>query len=123
MSFWRGKSVLVVGAAGIAASWSDNKFLKNGARISALILDCNPSSQIMSNHDIENTSFVKDDLSNYKDFTRVMSTGECSATIRLTSQTIVVSALLDLLSTFEFIIKGNWNILEATTPIAGVKIG
>ena len=49
-----------------------------------------------------------------------MFTNECSTVIHLGAQTIVGTALLDPLSTFESNIKGSWNLLEAVRQSKGL---
>jgi CDP-glucose 4,6-dehydratase len=49
-----------------------------------------------------------------------MFTNECSTVIHLGAQTIVGTALLDPLSTFESNIKGSWNVLEAARQSSGL---
>jgi CDP-glucose 4,6-dehydratase len=120
MSFWKDKSVLVTGATGLVGSWLINELLKKEARITALILDSDPSSQLMRSGDIEKISVVNGNLSNYQDVTRAMFTNECSTVIHLGAQTIVGTALLDPLSTFESNIKGSWNVLEAARQSKGL---
>jgi CDP-glucose 4,6-dehydratase len=120
MSFWKGKSVLVTGATGLVGSWLVNELLKEDARVTALILDSDPSSQLMRSGDVQKISVVNGNLNNYQDVTRAMFTNECSTVIHLGAQTIVGTALLDPLSTFESNIKGSWNVLEAARQSKGL---
>ena len=120
MSFWKGKSVLVTGATGLVGSWLVNDLLKEGASVTALVLDIDPSSQLIRSGDIEKISVVNGNLNNYQDVTRAMFTNECTTVIHLGAQTIVGTALLDPLSTFESNIKGIWNLLEAVRQSKGL---
>ena len=120
MSFWKGKSVLVTGATGLVGSWLVNDLLKEGARVTALVLDSDSSSQLIRSGDIEKISVVNGNLNNSQDVTRAMFTNECSTVIHLGAQTIVGTALLDPLSTFESNIKGSWNLLEAVRQSKGL---
>ena len=120
MSFWKGKSVLVTGATGLVGSWLVNELLKEGAGVTALVLDSDPSSQLIRSGDVEKISVVNGNLNNYQDVTRAMFTNECSTVIHLGAQTIVGTALLDPLSTFESNIKGSWNLLEAVRQSKGL---
>ena len=52
MSCWKGKSVLVTGATGLVGSWLVNELLKEGADVTALVLDSDPSSQLIRSGDI-----------------------------------------------------------------------
>ena len=120
MSFWKGKSVLVTGATGLVGSWLVNELLKEGASVTALVLDIDPSSQLIRSGDMEKISVVNGNLNNYQDVTRAMFTNECATVIHLGAQTIVGTALLDPLSTFESNIKGSWNLLEAVRQSKGL---
>lgn len=120
MSFWKGKSVLVTGATGLVGSWLVNELLKEGAGVTALVLDSDPSSQLIRSGDIEKISVVNGNLNNYQDVARAMFTNECSTVIHLGAQTIVGTALLDPLSTFESNIKGSWNLLEVVRQSKGL---
>jgi CDP-glucose 4,6-dehydratase len=120
MSFWKNKSVLVTGATGLVGSWLVHELLKKEACITALILDSDPSSQLLRSGDIEKVSVVNGNLNVYQDVMRAIFTNECSTVIHLGAQTIVGTALLDPLSTFESNIKGSWNLLEAVRQSKGL---
>ena len=120
MSFWRDKSVLVTGATGLVGSWLVNALLKENANVTALILDSDPSSQLIRNKDFGKLSVVNGNLSNYQDVNRALLTNECTVVIHLGAQTIVGTALLDPMSTFESNIKGTWNVLEAVRQSRGL---
>ena len=120
MSFWKEKSVLVTGATGLVGSWLAHKLLEEGAHVTALVLDRDPSSQLLRSGDIERISIVNGNLNNYQDVLRAVFTNECSTVIHLGAQTIVGTALDDPLATFESNIKGTWNLLEAVRQSKGL---
>jgi len=120
MSFWKEKSVLVTGATGLVGSWLVHKLLEEGAHVTALVLDRDPSSQLLRSGDIERISIVNGNLNNYQDVLRAVFTNECSTVIHLGAQTIVGTALDDPLATFESNIKGTWNLLEAVRQSKGL---
>ena len=120
MSFWKDKSVLVTGATGLVGSWLVNELLKQGSNVTALVLDNDPSSQLFRSGDIHRISVVNGNLSRYQDVVRAMYTNECTEVFHLGAQTIVGTALLDPLSTFESNIQGTWNVLEAVRQSKGM---
>ncbi len=119
MSFWNNKSVLVTGATGLVGSWLVRDLLEKGARVTALVLDNDPSSQLIRSGDYNDISVVNGDLRNYKDVSRAVFTNECTDVFHLGAQTIVGTALQDPISTFESNIQGTWNVLEAARQSNG----
>jgi CDP-glucose 4,6-dehydratase len=120
MSFWNNKSVLVTGATGLVGSWLVRDLLEKGARVTALVLDNDPSSQLIRSGDYNDISVVNGDLRNYKDVSRAVFINECTDVFHLGAQTIVGTALQDPISTFESNIQGTWNVLEAVRQSNGV---
>lgn len=119
MSFWVNKSVLVTGATGLVGSWLVRDLLEKGARVTALVLDNDPNSQLIRSGDNNLISIVNGDLRNYKDISRAVFSNECTDIFHLGAQTIVNTALQDPISTFESNIQGTWNILEAVRQSDG----
>jgi CDP-glucose 4,6-dehydratase len=119
MSFWNDKSVLVTGATGLVGSWLVRDLLEKGARVTALALDNDPSSQLIRSGDYNLISIVNGDLRCYKDVSRAVFNNECTDIFHLGAQTIVGTALQDPISTFESNIQGTWNVLEAARQSNG----
>jgi len=119
MSFWNNKSVLVTGATGLVGSWLVRDLLEKGAKVTALVLDNDPSSQLIRSGDYNLISIVNGDLRNYKDVSRAIFNNECTDIFHLGAQTIVGTALQDPISTFESNVQGTWNILEAARQSNG----
>lgn len=120
MSFWKNKSVLVTGATGLVGSWLVHELLKQGSSVTALVLDNDPASQLFRSGDIDRISVVSGNLISYHDVARSMYTNECTEIFHLGAQTIVGTALLDPISTFESNIRGTWNVLEAVRQSQGL---
>ena len=120
MSFWKEKSVLVTGATGLVGSWLVHRLLKEGAHVTALVLERDPASQLLRSGDIERISIVNGNLNNYQDVSRAVFTNDCSIVFHLGAQTIVGTALFDPLTTFESNIKGSWNLLETVRQSKGL---
>lgn len=119
MSFWNDKSVLVTGATGLVGSWLVRELLENGARVTALVLDNEPSSELIRSGDYNLISIVNGDLRYYKDVSRAIFNNECTDIFHLGAQTIVGNALQDPISTFESNVQGTWNVLEAARQSNG----
>ena len=120
MSFWRDKSVLVTGATGLVGSWLVHELIKQGSNVTALVLDSDPESQLFRSGDIERISVVNGNLATYRDVARSLYTNDCTVVFHLGAQTIVGTALLDPISTFESNIQGTWNLLEAVRQSQGM---
>ena len=58
MTSWKGKSVLVTGATGLVGSWLVRKLLEEGAYVSALVLDMDPSSELIRSGDFDKLSVI-----------------------------------------------------------------
>jgi CDP-glucose 4,6-dehydratase len=119
MSFWNGKNVMVTGATGLVGSWLVRDLLEKGARVTALVLDNDPNSQLIRSGDYNQISVVNGDLRNYKDVARAVFSNECTEVFHLGAQTIVGTALQDPISTFESNIQGTWNVMEAARQSNG----
>ena len=116
--FWRNRSVLVTGATGLVGGWLVKELLRRGARVSALILDSDFTSELFRSGDIYKINTIQGNLSSYSDARRAISQSEAQSVIHLGAQTIVGTALVDPVSTFKANIEGTWNILEAARLMA-----
>jgi CDP-glucose 4,6-dehydratase len=119
MNLWKDTSVLVTGATGLVGSWLVKDLLKKGSRVTALIVDSDPKSELIRSGDINQISVVNGDLRNLKDVSRALYTNDCSVVFHLGAQTIVGTGLKDPISTFETNIKGTWNLLESVRQSQG----
>jgi CDP-glucose 4,6-dehydratase len=119
MNFWNNKSVLVTGATGLVGSWLIRDLLDKGAHVTALVLDTDPNSELIRSGDVNRISVVNGDLRNYKDVARATFTNSCTDVFHLGAQTIVGTALVDPISTFESNIQGTWNVMEAARQSQG----
>ena len=124
MNHWKGKSVLVTGATGMVGSWLVKRLLHEGARVSALVVDHDPQSELFRSGDISKISIFNGDLRNSAEVSHVVVGSECEYIFHLGAQTIVGHALQDPRYTFESNIQGTWNIYEAlrTTGKSNVPV-
>jgi CDP-glucose 4,6-dehydratase len=118
-SFWKSRSVLVTGGTGLVGGWLIKELLTREARVSALILDTDTSSELYRSGDINRINVINGNLSSYEDVTRALSQSEATTVIHLGAQTIVGTGLLDPLTTFRSNIEGTWNLLEAARKMSG----
>jgi CDP-glucose 4,6-dehydratase len=116
--FWRNRSVLVTGATGLVGGWLVKELLNRGARVSALVLDADYTSELFRSGDVYKINTIQGNLSSYADVHRAVSQSEAQSIIHLGAQTIVGTALLDPVSTFKANIEGTWNVLEASRLMA-----
>jgi CDP-glucose 4,6-dehydratase len=118
-NFWKSRPVLVTGGTGLVGGWLIKELLTRKARVSALILDTDTSSELFRSGDINRINVINGNLSSYEDVTRALSQSEATTIIHLGAQTIVGTALLDPLTTFRSNIEGTWNLLEAARKMSG----
>ena len=121
-NFWKNRSVLVTGATGLVGGWLIKELLKRESRVTALILDSEPSSELFRSGDINRINVINGHLDAYEDVSRSVSQSEAKTIIHLGAQTIVGTALNDPINTFKANIQGTWNVLEAARQMsAGIS--
>jgi len=119
-SYWHEKSVLVTGGTGLVGSWLIKRLLKDGANVTCLILDFDSRSELIRSGNINEVSTISGNLSDLMAVRRAVFQNECSTIFHLGAQTIVGTALLDPVQTFESNIHGTWNVLEAARTSRGL---
>jgi CDP-glucose 4,6-dehydratase len=117
---WKDQSVLVTGATGLVGSWLVKRLLDEGARVTCLIFDLDPQSELIRSNSINQISVINGNLANLSTVKRAIFQNECSTVFHLGAQTIVGTALLDPTQTFESNIQGTWNILESARVSRGL---
>ena len=118
--FWKDRPVLVTGATGLVGSWLVKELLNRESRVTALVLDSEPTSELFRSGDINRISVINGNLDSYEDVSRAVSQSEAKTIIHLGAQTIVGTALNDPISTFKANIQGTWNVLEAARRMPSV---
>ena len=113
MSQWKNANVLVTGATGMVGSWLVKRLLREGARVTTLVLDHDPQSELIRSGDINFCQVVTGDLRNRGDVIRAIFSSDCEYIFHLGAQTIVSTALFDPVYTFETNIMGTWNLFDA----------
>ena len=126
MSFWSGKNVLVTGATGLVGSWLVQDLLLQGANVSCLVWDADPTSELISSKLIDQTLVINGDLADVAACEKAISSSKCEYVFHLGAQTIVGEAMQDPVRTFRSNIQGTWNLLDSIrnskTPIKSVVV-
>jgi CDP-glucose 4,6-dehydratase len=112
MNIWKNKNVLVTGASGMVGSWLVKRLLSEGARVTILLLDQDPQSELIRSGDVSKCQVVSGDLRNRGDVSRAVFSSECEYIFHLGAQTIVSTAVFDPVYTFETNITGTWNLYD-----------
>ena len=121
MSHWKNTNVLVTGATGMVGSWLVKRLLNEGARVTVLVIDSDPQSQLIRSQDIESCQVITGDLRNRGDVSRAIFASDCEYIFHLGAQTIVSTAIFDPVYTFETNIMGTWNLFDVVRA-SGKKI-
>ena len=126
MSFWAGKDVLVTGATGLVGSWLVRELLSQESKVSCLVWDTDPSSELISSKLIDQTLVISGDLADISSCEKAISASNCEYVFHLGAQTIVGEAIQDPVRTFRSNIQGTWNLLDSIrnskTPIKSVVV-
>ncbi len=113
MVSWKGRNVLVTGANGFVGSWLTQELIGRGAKVTALIRDLIPDSNLNLSGTADRVSIVRGSLADYKTVERAFNEYEIEICFHLAAQAIVGVANRSPISTFESNIMGTWNLLEA----------
>ena len=126
MSFWSGKNVLVTGATGLVGSWLVQELLLQGSKVSCLVWDADPTSELISSKMIDRTLVINGDLADIASCEKAITASKCEYVFHLGAQTIVGEAMQDPVRTFRSNIQGTWNLLDSIrnskTPIKSVVV-
>ncbi len=112
-TFWYDRSALVTGATGLIGSWLVRALLDRGARVSVLLRDPDPLSQLARSGDLQRCFTVNGTLEEFWEVERAINDHEIDTVFHLGAQTIVGAADRFPLRTFEANIRGTYNLLEA----------
>ena len=120
--FWRGRSVLVTGAAGFVGSHVTRALVRAGADVTALVRDVHPQALRLNLADVEVQlrAVVTADLTSFEALRRIIAEYEVQTIMHLGAQAIVTTANRSPVSSFESNVRGTWQLLEAARGHATV---
>lgn len=110
--FWSNKSVFVTGATGLVGTWLVRALLEQQARVTVLIRDHDPQSDLIRSGVINQTTVINGMLEDISAIERGINEQEVDTVFHLGAQTIVGTALRSPLSTFEANVRGTYHLLE-----------
>jgi CDP-glucose 4,6-dehydratase len=119
--FWKGKNVFVTGASGLLGSNLCDQLIQQGAKVTVLLRDYVPESELIKSGNLKNVNIVMGHLEDYELILRTINEYEIDSVFHLGAQTIVPTAGRNPLSTFNSNIRGTWNVLEACRVLGSVK--
>ena len=96
------------------------ELLGAGANVVCLVLDADPQSELLRSGNINRTSVVNGDLTDFWTVERAVNDHEVDTIIHLGAQTIVGTAHRFPLPTLETNIRGTYNVLESARLHGGI---
>lgn len=119
--YWKGRPVLVTGAAGFLGSWMCRTLADLGANVVGLIRDDVPSSYLNLTGTDKKIVIVRGELEDYFLLERVLNEYQIATCFHFGAQPLVTAADRFPLATLESNIRGTWNILEASRKMPHLK--
>ncbi|MCG3194862.1 MAG: CDP-glucose 4,6-dehydratase [Thermoanaerobaculia bacterium] len=113
MTFWKGRSVFVTGATGFLGSWLTRELLDRGARLTVLVRDWDPQSELIRSGRIRECTVVSGEVESFSTLERAILEAEADTVIHLAAQALVGVGYHAPLLTFESNVRGSYNLLEA----------
>ena len=115
---WRGRRVLVTGAAGLLGGWTSRALLASGASVSGLDIAWDGPR---STGAPEGLAVVHGDVRDVDLMKAVIGDADVDTVIHLAAQTLVGPAVADPVDTFRHNIEGTWSVLEACRAVPHVR--
>lgn len=119
--FWRDKNVFVTGCTGFLGSYLAKSLVESGARVTGLVRDHVPQSNLYQGDGMGRIMLVYGALEDYALLERILSEYEIDTVFHVGAQAIVGVANRNPLSTFEANVRGTWNVLEACRRTSTVR--
>jgi CDP-glucose 4,6-dehydratase len=111
--FWKDRSVFVTGATGFLGSWLTTNLLDRKARVTVLVRDWDPQSELLRSGRIRECFVVSGEVENISTLERGILEAGADTVIHLAAQALVGVGVHAPLLTFETNIRGTYNLLEA----------
>src|SRR4051812_13997398 len=109
---WAERSVLVTGATGMVGSALTRVLVGEGCRVTALIADHDPQSELIRSGTINQVTVVDGRLEDITAVERAITGNDADTVFHLGAQTIVSTAHRSPRATFESNVQGTWNLLD-----------
>lgn len=120
-AFWHGRRVFVTGCNGFLGSWLTEALLHRGARITGLIHEALPDSQLSRSGVERRIETISGSVEQGGLLHEAFASRNIECVFHLAAQSQVGEAQLDPLPTFETNIRGSWTLLEAARQNPGVR--
>ena len=105
-------SALVTGATGMVGSALTKALVDAGTRVTALVADHDPQSELIRSGTIDRVTVVNGRLEDVDAVERAITGNEADTVFHLGAQTIVSTAHRSPRATFETNVQGTWNVLD-----------
>ncbi len=109
---WAERSVLVTGATGMVGSALTKTLVDAGARVTALVADHDPQSELIRSGTIARVTVVDGRLEDVAAVERAVAGNDVEVIFHLGAQTIVSTAHRSPRATLESNVQGTWNVLD-----------
>jgi CDP-glucose 4,6-dehydratase len=107
--FWKGRAVLVTGAAGLLGGWVSRRMADAGARVVGLDIDWSRDAL----GEVDSVTRVHGDVRDAQQIDRLLAQEQTDTVVHLAAQAVVGPANEDPVETFEHNILGTWVLLDA----------
>lgn len=112
-NFWLDRRVFVTGGTGLIGTHLVDSLVSKGADVVCLVRDNTPSSLFFQKNLQWDTTVVFGEIEDQRLLDRLVDEYEINTVFHLAAQTIVGTANVNPLATFEANIRGTYNLLEA----------
>jgi CDP-glucose 4,6-dehydratase len=109
---WAERSVLVTGATGMVGSALTKALVDFGCRVTALVADHDPQSELIRSGLINRVTVVNGRLEDVGAVERAITGNDVDTVFHLGAQTIVSTAHRSPRATLESNVQGTWNVLD-----------
>jgi CDP-glucose 4,6-dehydratase len=113
MTNWLNRSVVVTGATGMVGASLVSDLVSRGARVTALVPDVDPQSELYRSGTDRHISVFNGRLEDVDAVERAVAGSDAEYVFHLGAQTIVSTAHKSPRATFEANVQGTWNVLES----------
>lgn len=118
---WKGRPVLVTGAAGFLGSWLVKALMERQAAVVALVRDQVPQAWMLQRAWAEAVSFVRGDVTDASLCERVLAEYGIEIVFHLAAQSQVGVTRMNPSATFETNVRGTWTVLESCRRVPTVR--